>query len=304
MSGAHSVSGRSRQLAGRVALVTGASKGGTGTAIAVRLAAEGAAVALVARDEDGLEATATRIRTSGGTAMVLPCNLADPDGGRGELVARVVGELGPVDVLVNNAAANGYRPFTEWTAKQLDIAHQVNVRAPWQLMADVAPSMRARGHGWIVNITSFAATVPPGPPFPTNLVAQQGSGYGVSKAALDRLTVSVAAELFDDGVAVNALAPQSAIATPHLLAEGRVAGDQFEPLETMAEAVLALSTCDPAELTGRIARSLQLLVELDRPVHDLDGLELLDGWQPEDLPAVIDRQAALLAERGWPSAFS
>jgi NAD(P)-dependent dehydrogenase (short-subunit alcohol dehydrogenase family) len=293
----------SGQLAGRVALVTGASKGGTGTAIAVRLAAEGAAVALVARDEEGLDATAARIRDSGGSALVLPCNLADPNGGRSTLVARVADDLGPVDVLVNNAAANGYRPFEQWSDKQLDIAHQVNVRAPWQLMADVAPSMRAQGQGWIVNITSFAATIPPGPPFPTNQVAQQGSGYGVSKAALDRLTVSVAAELFDDGIAVNALAPQSAIATPHLLAEGRLQGDHFEPLETMAEAVLALSTCAAADLTGRIARSLQLLVELDRPVLDLDGVELVPGWQPADLPAVIARQAELLAERGWPSAF-
>jgi NAD(P)-dependent dehydrogenase (short-subunit alcohol dehydrogenase family) len=292
----------SGQLNGRVALVTGASKGGTGTAIAVRLAAEGAAVALVARDRDGLEATAQRIRERGGTALVLVCNLADPAGGRAELVARATDELGPIDVLVNNAAANGYRPFEEWTDKQLDIAHQVNVRAPWQLMADVAPGMRERRAGWIVNITSFAASIPPGPPFPTNLVAQQGSGYGVSKAALDRLTVSVAAELVDDGIAVNAVAPQSAIATPHLLAEGRLVADRFEPLETMAEAVLTLSTCAHT-LTGRIARSLQLLVELDRPVRDLDGVELVEGWQPADLQKVIDRQEQLLAESGWPDAF-
>jgi NAD(P)-dependent dehydrogenase (short-subunit alcohol dehydrogenase family) len=292
----------SGQLNGRVALVTGASKGGTGTAIAVRLAAEGAAVALVARDQDGLEATAHRIRELGGTALVLPCNLADPAGGRADLVARVVDELGPVDVLVNNAAANGYRPFEQWSDKQLDIAHQVNVRAPWQLMADVAPGMRERRAGWIVNITSFAASIPPGPPFPTNLVAQQGSGYGVSKAALDRLTVSVAAELFEDGIAVNAVAPQSAIATPHLLAEGRLAADRFEPLETMAEAVLALSTCAHT-LSGRIVRSLQLLVELDRPVRDLEGDDLVEGWQPADLPRVIDRQEALLGESGWPDAF-
>ena len=128
-----------------------------------------------------------------------------------------------------------------------------------------------RRRGWIVNITSFAAELPPGPPFPTNLVALEGSGYGVSKAALNRLTVSVAAELFADGVAVNALAPQSAIATPHLVAQGQLDADHFEPLETMAEAVLALSTGDPAVLTGRVARSLELLVELDRPVRTLDG---------------------------------
>jgi NAD(P)-dependent dehydrogenase (short-subunit alcohol dehydrogenase family) len=288
---------------GRVALVTGASKGGTGTAIALRLAAEGAAVALVARDADGLAATAEQIRSSGGTAMVLRCDLSDPAGGRDQLVARAAAELGPVEILVNNAAANGYRPFEQWTDRQLEIAHQVNVRAPWQLMADAAPSMRARRGGWIVNITSFAAELPPGPPFPTNLVALEGSGYGVSKAALNRLTVSVAAELFGDGVAVNALAPQSAIATPHLVAQGHLDADHFEPLETMAEAVLALCAADPAVLTGRVARSLELLVELDRPVRTLDGGALVEGWQPAQLPAVIRRQAERLEKRGWPAPF-
>jgi NAD(P)-dependent dehydrogenase (short-subunit alcohol dehydrogenase family) len=288
---------------GRVALVTGASKGGTGTAIAVRLAAEGAAVAIVARDRDGLATTASRIRAAGGTALELPCDLADPDGGRSTLVARVEDALGPVDILVNNAAANGYRPFDEWTPKQLDVAHQVNVRAAWQLMADAAASMRAQRQGWIVNITSFAAELPPGPPFPSTLVAREGAGYGASKAALNRLSVSVAAELFEHGIAVNALAPQSAIATPHLLAQGRLPADRFEPMSTMAEAVLALATCAPAACTGRVVRSLELLVELDRPVRTVDGAELEDGWQPKDLPAVIERQAAQLEQRGWPSPF-
>ena len=291
------------QCSGRVALVTGASKGGTGTAIAVRLAAEGAAVALVARDAAGLDATAERIRAAGGTTITIPVDLADPDGGRATLVDRVADELGPVDILVNNAAANGYRPFTEWTSRQLEIAQQVNVWAPWRLMADVAPSMIERGEGWIVNLTSFAAELPPGPPFPTNLPTQQGSGYGASKAALNRLTVSVAAELYDDGVAVNALAPQSAIATPHLVARGDVDPSHFEPLETMAEAALALATADPSVLTGRITRSLELLVELDRPVRSLHGTELLPGWQPPDLPAVIDRHAQRLVDRGWPDPF-
>jgi NAD(P)-dependent dehydrogenase (short-subunit alcohol dehydrogenase family) len=289
--------------AGLVALVTGASKGGTGTALAIRLAAEGAAVAIVARDGTGLAATAERIRGSGGTVQVLPCNLADPDGGRDALVERVQAELGGVDILVNNAASNGYRPFTEWTPKQLEIAQQVNVWAPWRLMADVAPGMRQRRRGAIVNITSFAAELPPGPPFPSNQVAHAGSGYGTTKAALNRLTASVAAEMYADGVAVNALAPQSAIATPHLLAQGGISADHFEPLETMAEATVALATADPARLTGRIAYSLQLLVELDRSVFGLDGLELLEGWQPADLPAVIARQSGMLEESGWADPF-
>lgn len=288
---------------GLVALVTGASKGGTGTAMAIRLAAEGAAVAIVARDEVGLEATAERIRRTGGRVAVLACNLADPEGGRDTLVARAEAELGGVDILVNNAASNGYRPFTEWTARQLEIAQQVNVWAPWQLMADAAPGMQARRRGWILNVTSFAANAPPGPPFPLGQVAHGGSGYGTTKAALNRLTVSVAAELYEHGVAVNALAPQSAIATPHLVAQGRLRPEHFEPLETMAEAAVALATADPAVLTGRVCYSLQLLVELYRPVFDLDGSQLVEGWQPADLGAVIARQAEMLGENGWPDPF-
>lgn len=291
------------ECSGRVSIVTGASKGGTGTAIALRLAAEGAAVALVARDADGLATTARRIREGGGTAMELVCDLADPDGGRDGIVARVAAELGPVDVLVNNAAANGYRRFEEWLPRRLEVVQQVNVWAPWQLMADVVPSMRARGRGWIVNVASFAAEAPPGPPFPDTLVATAGSGYGVSKAALNRLTVSVAAELQGDGVAVNAVAPQSAVATPHLVGLGTIDPDSFEPLETMAESVLALCTCDPAHRTGWVGRSLELLAELDRPVRTLDGSDVVRGWQPDDLPAVIERQRRRLEERGWAVPF-
>lgn len=288
----------------RVALVTGASKGGTGTAIALRLASAGFDVAVVARDAEGLGRTARKVRDLGRRALELPCDLSDPGGGRGELVARVTDQLGPVEVLVNNAAANGYRPFEEWTRARLELTQEVNVWAPWDLMVQAAPGMRARGRGWMLNVTSFAAELAPGPPFPATLVATQGSGYGSTKAALNRLTVSVAAELYEAGIAVNALAPQSAIATPQLVAAGGIDADRFEPLETMAEAALLLSSCDPAVLTGRISRSLELLVEHERAVHTLDGSGLVEGWQPADLPELIRRRADSLAERGWPNAFA
>src|SRR5690606_19654293 len=140
---------------------------------------------------------------------------------------------------------------------------------------------------------------PPGPPFPTGQVARGGSGYGTTKAALNRLTVAVAAELYEHGIAVNALAPQSAIATPQLLDRGGIPADHFEPMETMAEAVLALATADPARLTGRIAFSLALLIELDRSVYGLDGVDRVAGWQPPDLHSVIDRQADMREASGW-----
>ena len=290
-------------LEGRVALVTGASQGGTGTVVALRLAAEGAAVAVTARTVDGLESTRASIEASGGTCVVLPADLADPDGGRADLVARTEDALGPVDILVNNAAVNGYVPFDELEPADLERCFQVNLWAPWELMKAVVPGMRARRGGWILNLTTLAAELPPGPPFPTNRPSKSGFAYGASKAALNRLTVSVASECEGQGIAVNALTPQSAISTPALVAGGWIHEDMFEPLETMAEAALALCTCDPAVLTGRIAYSLQLLLELRRPVRTLDGTTLVEGWQPDDLPAEIARKKARLAEAGWHDAY-
>jgi len=78
----------------------------------------------------------------------------------------------------------------------------------------------------------------------------------------------------------------------------------FEPLDTMAEAALALVSGDPTVLTGRVAYSLQLLVELKRPVYDVRGNQLVDGWQPDDIPVVIARQEQNLAARGWPDAYT
>lgn len=289
---------------GRVALVTGASRGGTGTAIAVRLAAEGADVAVTARHVEGLEECRARIEALGRRCVVLPADMADPDGGRAELVARTEDALGPIDILVHSAAAGGYKPFDQWTPRELERMQQVNVWGPWLLMQQVVPGMRERRRGAIVNLTSFAAELPPGPPFPTNKPATEGSAYGSTKAALNRLTVQVASECHGQGISANALTPQAAIATPALVAAGWIDETMYEPLETMAEAALALITGDPDTLTGRIAYSLQLLRELRRPVYDLHGEQLVDGWQPDDLPNIIARQEAALAAKNWPDPYA
>ena len=288
---------------GRVALVTGASRGGTGTAIAVRLASEGADVAITARTLAGLEECRDALTARGRRCLVLPADMGVPEE-RSTLVPRTEAILGPVDILVNSAAIGGYRPFEVWTATELERMMQVNLWGPWQLMTRVIGPMRERARGAIVNLTSFAGEYPPGPPFPANKPAQSGSAYGATKAALNRLTVSVAAECEGQGISVNALTPQAAISTPALANSGAwIDQVMFEPLETMAEAALALITGDPATLTGRIAFSLQLLLELQRPVHDLHGRALVDGWQPTDLRAAIERQADNLASRGWPAPF-
>jgi NAD(P)-dependent dehydrogenase (short-subunit alcohol dehydrogenase family) len=294
-------------LEGRVALVTGASQGGIGTAIATRFAAEGALVAVSGRSVEGLEECAAEIAAVDGECVVLPADLGDPHGARATLIADTEAALGPLEVLVNSAAVNGYRAFETFSRDDILRVYEVNVVAPWLLMTDAIAGMRERGRGWILNLTSFAAELPWGPPFPTNLPAKGGSLYGSSKAALNRLTVAVASECEGQGIAVNTLTPQAAALTKRLASSGSgfsFDDAMFEPLETMAEAALALVTGDPETLTARLAFSLQLLVELQRPVRDLAGRELVDGWQPADLGAVIGRQSDLLAARGWPDAFA
>jgi len=281
-------------VAGKVALVTGASRG-IGKAIATRLAAEGADVAICSRPAPGfaqlgtLEAARDELAAFGGRVLAVPFDVGDPGGDRGALVDRVEAELGPVDILVNNAASGGYKAFLDWDDAAIAQALEVNLWAPWQLVRRALPGMRARESGWIVNVSSVAARAPEGPPFPETLPAVQGTVYGGTKAMLDRWTVSLAVECRDEGVAVNTLAPQGAAATEVLVEYSNLADYLFEPLDTMAEAALVLCTAHPHELTGRISTSLALLVELDRAVRALDGRTLVDGWQPGDLPPRIDR---------------
>jgi NAD(P)-dependent dehydrogenase (short-subunit alcohol dehydrogenase family) len=290
-------------LDGKVALVTGASAGGTGRAVAVRFAAEGARVAITARSVDGLHETIEHIEAVGGTGVAFPSDLSDPDGGRDTLVARTEEAFGPIDVLVNNAVAHTLKPVHEFAIDELESYAHCNLWAPWLLMAQVIAGMRERGQGWILNLTSFSAELPPGPPFARK--AKDGSSmYGATKAALNRLTVAAAGE--NEGViAVNAMTPQIAILTPRVQA-GSIVGaeDICEPVETMAEAALALCTGDPAVLSGRIAYSLQLLLELDRPTYDLAGRELIEGWQPADLPRILKHDVEFHASNGWPDAFN
>ena len=97
--------------------------------------------------------------------------------------------------------------------------------------------------------------------------------------------------------------PQAAIATPALVKLDAFDRAFFEPLEAMVEAALALCTADPKQLHGRIAFSLHLLLELGRPVRDLEGRELVDGWQPADLPGHLATQLAAHERSGTRNAY-
>jgi NAD(P)-dependent dehydrogenase (short-subunit alcohol dehydrogenase family) len=149
---------------GRVALVTGASQGGTGTVAAIRLAAEGAKVAITARSVDGLERTRAEIETLGGIALVLPCDLAARDGGRDTLVARTEADLGPVDILVNNAGNAGapgmvVSQFREMDPALWDRFVAVNLYGVLNCSRAVIDGMCERGWGRVITISSGAGVI-------------------------------------------------------------------------------------------------------------------------------------------------
>ncbi len=269
-----------QECKGLVAFVTGASRG-IGAAIAERLASAGARVAAVARSLDAhpqdvpgtLRDTVARIGARGGHAVAIQGDVLDAES-RAAAVARCHELLGPIDILVNNAAQGPYRPFEKFAEKHFRTTFEANVHAPLAFCQLVAPEMRRKKRGWIVNISSATAEPPAGPPF---LAWEQKGGhhlYACSKAALNRLTQGIAAELYDDGIAVNALAPVAAVITAGVAAVGAdkwIEPSMVEPIEAMAEAALALSCCDPKGLTGRVTYSLRLLEELGREIRTLDG---------------------------------
>ncbi len=294
-----------QELAGKVALITGAGSGGTGTAMSVRFAAEGAKVALVARNVAGLERTAARIRDLGGEAVVLPCDLGDPDGGRDSLIARAEDALGPIDILVNNAVISDLKRFGEFSHTDMQAEGEVNLWAPWLLTQQATDSMAERGGGHVLNLSSMGAELPPGPPY-TAKTKWHSSLYAAMKSALNTMTVYAAVEFQDQGIVMNTLAPQRSIFTERISSGTSMVKDTSicEPMETMAEAALALCTGDPTTLTGRIAFSLMLLVELQRPVYDLTGTQLLEGWQPDDIvEAIHHREDWTEMYLRWPHTY-
>src|SRR5437660_1587332 len=196
---------------GKVALVTGASRG-LGKAIAGRLAAEGAAVAITARTLDpepkyvgSLSETREGILAAGGKAVAIQADLSKPDD-RDRLMADVTEQVGAPDILVNNAAVTFLRPLDEFPDKRARLMIELHILAPPPLTQRAIPAMRERKRGWVLMLTSLAGERIEGPTF-SDFDRSAGFGmYGTCKAALSRLAQTFAAELYDDGIAANAAA--------------------------------------------------------------------------------------------------
>jgi NAD(P)-dependent dehydrogenase (short-subunit alcohol dehydrogenase family) len=233
------------QYSPKVALVTGAGRG-IGEAVALELARQGLKVALVARSGSELDRVAARIRDCGGTSLSIPFDLAEVEAIEG-LVERVEKELGPVDILVNNAAIAG--PFgagwevdpEAWTR-----AVEINLIAPFRLTRAALPHMRENNWGRVINISSGAATFP---------MARAGA-YSTTKAALDMISRQFGVELEGTGISVISLYPgivdtamQADIRTQPVETIGSEMSERFKGYHSSG----SLSTAEPV---GQIIAAL------------------------------------------------
>jgi NAD(P)-dependent dehydrogenase (short-subunit alcohol dehydrogenase family) len=189
------VSNVNSELSGTTALVTGATSG-IGRAAAIELAGRGAKVVVSGRNEVRGQQVVEDIRAAGGEALFLASDLSDAGSAR-SLANRAKEQAGQVDILVNNAGVFPFGPTHETSEQDFDSVYALNVKAPYFLVAELAPAMAQRGHGAIINVTTMAA----------ELGAAGMSLYGSSKAALTLLTKAWAAEYGPRGVRVNAVSP-------------------------------------------------------------------------------------------------
>ncbi len=258
------------KLDGRVAVVTGASRG-IGSEIARLFAAEGGKVICAARTlregdhplEGSLEKTIGDIRDDGGDATPVAVNISLPEDCE-RLFQETQDTYGPVDVLVNNAALTYYVPIKDFPLNRWMRSWAVNFHAPFLLSKLALEDMVPRGSGSIVNISSGAAVGPGRGPYPDAPPNSGGTCYGAEKAALERFSQGLAQEVYQFGVSVTSLAPSQIVATPGTVFHNLVTGmddPRGESPELMAKAALLLATEPLDKVTGRVTYSQQILKE-------------------------------------------
>jgi NAD(P)-dependent dehydrogenase (short-subunit alcohol dehydrogenase family) len=216
-----------RDLEGLSALVTGATSG-IGRAAAEELGRQGAEILVHGRDPGRGAAVVSTIAAEGGKARFVAADLSDL-----AQLDDLAGQAGPVDVLVNNAGFSWFGPTADLDAATFDRLFAANVRAPYFLVAALAPAMVARGSGSIINIASMAGQI--------GLAG--GAAYGATKATLASMTRSWAAEFSPSGVRVNAIA-----AGPVL-----TAGAATERIEALGATTLLSRPAEPGEIAEVIA---------------------------------------------------
>lgn len=266
------------KLSGRIAIVTGASRG-IGEEIAALFAQEGARVVCAARTlkegdhrllSGSLSGTVARIENAGGQAIAVAVDVSSEQDCQ-RLVKTAEEAFGTVDILVNDAALTYYKPIIDYNVKHWVKAFAVNVHGPFMLSQLVLPGMIKLGRGAIVNISSGSAIGPGRAPFNDARPANGGTMYGATKAALERFTQGLAQEVAAHAIAVTALSPSQTVATPGTVYHKLMSGmddPRGEPPAYMARAALLLASEPADKVNGRVTYSQQVLGEyglLEKP---------------------------------------
>jgi len=268
------------RLTGKVAIVTGASRG-IGKAIAELFASEGAKVVCSARTlkegehpllEGSLETTVAGIKKAGGVAEAVTCDVSS-EADCEKLVEETHKLYGQVDVLVNNAALTYFIPVKDFPPSRWMRSFAVNLHGPFILSHLVLQDMVPRKSGAIVNISSGAAIGPGRGPYNKGEAFLRGSVcYGAEKAALERFTQGLAEEVYEDGISVTCVSPSQVVATPGTVHHHLVTGPDDptgEPVEWMAQSALLLATEPLDKVTGLVTYSQTLLKDYGVKVNQL-----------------------------------
>ncbi len=228
------------KLSGRVALVTGGSRG-IGRATAIALAREGARVAVAARSMDGLDETVLQVSKAGGRALAIPADVTSRDDVQ-FMAAAAAEHLGPIDILVNNAGIARFAPVLEAKPEDWQAMFAVNLIAPLLCTQAVLPSMIERGRGWIINISSAAGI--------KGYVEQ--SGYCASKHGLLGFAKVLALETQRHGIRVHTICP-GAVDTDMARQNRNIddPSDWMQP-EEIAETVVFLASFDGVAMIDNI----------------------------------------------------
>lgn len=256
-----------RRLSGQVALVTGGGRG-LGAVLAEGLANNGATVAVAGRSLTHLEAVASRLRSVHPSALAVQADVADADS-VSHMVARVHDELGPIDLLVNNAGVTMYGSFWEASMEAWWRVLEINLHGPALCSHAVLQYMVPRGHGRIVNVVSRAADRP----------STDGQiAYAVSKAGLVRLTDCLATEAFDQGIRVFGLTPGLVKTDMGIDAEERRGRTEssWMPMSRAVDLLLAMADGTLDTLTGRVMRAQD---DMEKIVSHADRIRELDLYQ-------------------------
>lgn len=242
-------------LSGKVALVAGASRG-IGATVAAALARAGAAVAVAARTEhEGrlpgtIHEVADDIVSAGGRALAVHCDVTSEESVE-SAVAETVSEFGGIDILVANAGVLWLGPIESTPLKRWQLCLNVNTTGVFLVTRAVIPHVRARGGGSLIAVTTTGV----------EMIDHGANAYWVSKAAVERLYLGLAADLRGDNIAVNCLSPSRVVLTEGWQAGGggvEIPQEMVEPPEAMAVAAVRLAQQTAAGVTGTIQRSESL----------------------------------------------